>query len=120
MFLRQALNDISEVTYCQAFEYGPFDSVNVAAAGSTRIFVIFRMISCENPIMQFYSGRTSFHDFPGNVCVETVAQCHFPLNIALNCGERLKPFRNVVTFFRLDLLHDLATIEGSKFLFIGH
>ena len=56
MFLRQALNDISEVTYCQAFEYGPFDSVNVAAAGSTRIFVIFRMISCEksyNAILQW-------------------------------------------------------------------
>ena len=30
-----------------SLEYGPFDSVNVAAAGSARIFVIFRVISCE-------------------------------------------------------------------------
>ncbi len=70
--------------------------------------------------MKFYSGLTSFHDFPSDIGVETVAQCHFPLDIALDCRERLKSFRDVVTFFRLDLLHDLATIEGSKFLFVGH
>ncbi len=28
-----------------SLEYGPFDSVNIAAAGSTRILVIFKMIS---------------------------------------------------------------------------
>ena len=30
-----------------SLEYRPLDSVNVAAAGSTRIFVIFMVISCE-------------------------------------------------------------------------
>lgn len=30
-----------------SLEYGPFDSVNVATAGGTRIFVIFKEISCE-------------------------------------------------------------------------
>ena len=38
-----------------SLEYGPLNSVNIAAAGSTRIFVIFKMISSEktyNAVLQ--------------------------------------------------------------------
>jgi hypothetical protein len=65
------------------------------------------------------AGRTlvlvvAFHDFAIDVCLQALLQRALPLDVALDCRERLKPLRNVLTFLRADLLNQLAAVEGTK------
>lgn len=46
MSLRQALINVSEVCI-MGLEYKPLDSVYIAAAGSTSVFVILKIVSLE-------------------------------------------------------------------------
>lgn len=61
---------------------------------------------------------TSFHDLSINIGLETVLQSVLSLDITLDSRERLQALRDVLTLFRLDLLHKLSAVEGANSLLL--